>query len=260
MKEMTLKVKLNDNLKFECSGDADFVAREREQFFRAANLPVMEEPAEPVHTSAPVSQTSVLVRATEKTGELADLIKGIQSGDIPVNVGDSLSVFLKDGTLVNFVITQIDGEYIRFESEDCIGGKYVTRDKVDDLFKDFWEQLPDELKNAIVQTPRKWLDRDGVENMDYFNLFLPSAPEVFPDDECYGDNGLYEQMEWYKDRRHRLRRLSPDGDTVHWWLISAYAGNASSFADVNYNGNASDYFASATWIGAPVCFRIRKSK
>ena len=260
MNKLNLKIKLDEALQSECSGDADFVVREREQFFQALNYPTGEKVDEPVSGSTPVSQTSIPIKATEKTGELADLIRGIQSGDIPVNVGDSLSVFLKDGKPTNFVITQIDGECIRFESEDCIGGEYVTRDKVDDLFKRFWNLLPDELKAAIVPTKRKWYDRDSVENMDYFNLFLPSAPEVFPDDECYGDNGLYEQMEWYKDRRHRLRRLSPDGDTVSWWLISAAAGTTSHFADVTGNGYANRYSASTTWIGAPVCFRIRKSK
>ena len=195
MSELTLKIALSESLKFECSGNADFVARERRQFYRAAGREKIEicesdatqnelyGPDQPQYAACDPNNFGVLTRPTEITEGLSNLIFNIQHGIISVKMGDTLSVRLKDGTLTDFVITQIDGDFIRFESVDCIGGKYVTRDKVPDLFDDFWELLPDELKAAIVETPRKWIDEDGIENMDYFKLFLPSAPEVFPDDE-----------------------------------------------------------------------------
>ena len=46
-------------------------------------------------------------------------------------------------------------------------------------------------------------------------LFLPSASEVFDEDDCYGDEGMYEQMEYYKDRRNRMRGSAEGEDTCH---------------------------------------------
>ena len=143
----------------------------------------------------------------------------------------------------------------------CVGGDTVTRDKVDDLFENYLDLLPTMLIDNLLLTKRRYRDRNDAIQERESVLFLPSAPEVFPEDDVYGDSGLYEQMEYYKDRRHRMRKLTPDSeDTVSWWLMSAYAGNTSSFCYVNYNGYAYDNNASSTWIGAPVCFRIRKSK
>ena len=113
----------------------------------------------------------------------------------------------------------------------------------------------------MLLTKRRYLNRDGEERERENLLFLPSAPEVFDPEDVYGDKGLYEQMEWYKDRRHRMRKLSKDSkDTVSWWLVSASAGATSGFCRVNYYGCANLAIASNTWVGLPVCFRIRKSK
>ena len=60
-----------------------------------------------------------------------------------------------------------------------------------------------------------------------FKLFLPAASEVFDEDECYGDQGLYEQLDYYKDRRHRMKGEAKGEDTETYWLASVGSGNST---------------------------------
>lgn len=90
-------------------------------------------------------------------------------------------------------------------------------------------------------------------------LFLPAASELFSGDAVLGDDGLYKQMDWYKDRRHRMKMDEHGGDSTAYWTSSQRSGYSSTFCIVNYYGGASYYRASHTWLSAPVCFRIRKS-
>lgn len=71
--------------------------------------------------------------------------------------------------------------------------------------------------------------------------------------------GLYKQLEWYKDRRHRMKMDEPGGGSVAYWTSSQRSGNSSSFCFVASTGDAGANYASYTWLSAPVCFRIRKS-
>ena len=83
--------------------------------------------------------------------------------------------------------------------------------------------------------------------------------ELFSGDDIFGDKGLYKQLDWYKDRRHRMKMDEPGGDSVAYWTSSQRSGYSSNFCNVSSSGNASDSDASHTWLSAPVCFRIRKS-
>ena len=98
----------------------------------------------------------------------------------------------------------------------------------------------------------------------YAMIFAPSASEVFSEEEFddnawLGDKGVYEQLDFYKDWRNRIRCTVEDGKPNAWWLLSANAGNSTYFAYVNY-GLCDNASAPSAWIAAPVCFRIRKSK
>ena len=96
-------------------------------------------------------------------------------------------------------------------------------------------------------------------------IFAPSASEVFSEEEFddndwLGDRGVYEQLDFYKDWRNRIRCTVEDGKPNAWWLLSANAGNSAYFAAVYGHGNCGYTSATTTWIAAPVCFRIQKSK
>lgn len=267
-----LKVTLKGIGEFECTGNPEFIIPEIGKFYAAvfsdAELEsCMESGCEKPKDIEPVvphdSQNTfcTITKTVASDPELGYAISTMQKGKLAFSMGDVLTVPLKDGTTAAFVMTQEDDEAYRFESVDCIGGKTVTHDKIDELFENYMDLLPAVLVENMLLTKRKYRDRNDEVHERESLLFLPSAPEVFPEDEVYGDAGLYEQMEWYKDRRHRMRKLTADSDdTNSWWLISATAGATASFGDVADYGIASHSSASATWVGAPVCFRIRKSK
>ena len=260
----TLNLKINGLASISCSGDPEFVQNERKQFNDLVKgICSIESPSvAPEHKPLLVPQlTRKLSINVSSMYHLSTFLQSLQSGKLHLSMGDVIEIPLADGTTDEFVMTQEDDEAYRFESVDCIFGKCITRDKADESFERYYDLLPKELREEMILTKRRYRNRDGEEREQESLLFLPSAPEVFDPENVHGDNGLYEQMEWYKDRRHRMRKLCKLSEgTVSWWLISAYAGNTSNFCCVNYNGHASSYIASGTWVGLPVCFRIRKSK
>jgi hypothetical protein len=119
-----------------------------------------------------------------------------------------------------------------------------------------WNLLPEDLRDVICPTDRKWKDNDGNIGTYSTKLFLPAAPEVFDDDICYGDRGLYGQLEWYKNAKNRIR-LDEYGDTSYWWLASAKSGCLTLACYVDDNGFASSWDASDS-LCVPVCFHIPK--
>ena len=115
------------------------------------------------------------------------------------------------------------------------------------------------LRDAIADTERRHYDADGNTVTTLEKLFLPAAPEIFPYDDCYGDMGLYEQLDWYKDVHNRVRALDSGKNADWYWTSSRREGSTTSWCFVSYYGNASYYYASRDWVAAPVCFRIPKS-
>ena len=256
----TLNLKINGLASMNCSGDPEFVQNERKQFndLIAAKFGIRRSTNDPLsddeHKSLPVPHPACkLSRITSNMYYITTFLQALQSGQLHLNMGDVIEIPLANGVVEEFVMTQEDDEAYRFESANCIFGKCITRDKADESFEEYYDLLPKELRDEMLLTKRRYFNRDGEERERENLLFLPSAPEVFDSEDVYGDKGLYEQMEWYKDRRHRMRKLSKDSeDTVSWWLISANAGNTSNFCNVNNNGNANNNIASNTWVGLPV--------
>lgn len=117
--------------------------------------------------------------------------------------------------------------------------------------------MPEELKNVIDLAERKTLQMGEEESFNAL-LFLPTASEVFGEDDCYGDGGLYEQMEYYKDRRHRMRGEAEGEGTCDWWLASVRSGYLTHACPVTSYGTA-DYWDASYALRVPVCFIIKKS-
>lgn len=188
--------------------------------------------------------------------DLADILGRIERGELKLSIGYSLLVGMKDGKKVEFVVTAVDDEAYRFESRDCLG-KYVPMTKIQGFFDEVWGNLPDVLKNHIVPTERPYLSKGNLKSISR-KLFLPSAAEIFPPEDCYGDKGLYEQMDWYKDVHNRVRAFEGGGNADWYWTQSEYSGNSTYCCGVARSGGASYYSASSTRIAAPVCFRISR--
>lgn len=199
-----------------------------------------------------------------------EIAKEIKEG-VEYEVGDKVDCELKSGEKVTFVITDVTDEYVRFESVDCIGDKEVywskegntkcglaISDVMNYLNDEIWNQLPDDLQRVIDPVTRKHKDSDGNVKEYRFALFLPAASEVFDEDECYGDQGVYEQLEYYKDRRNRMRGAKKGEDTEPYWLASVRSGSSAHACSVNGSGGANAWGASYAY-RVPVCFCIKKS-
>lgn len=173
------------------------------------------------------------------------------------HIGDALAFDLLDGRHIECAVTDIDDKAIRFDSVDCLGDD-MTYGKVEKWLDRIDHLMPDELREAIVDTERKHTI-DGKKVCRLERLFLPAASELFSGDAVLGDNGLYKQMDWYKDRRHRMKMDEYDGDSTAYWTSSQRSGYSSNFCSVYNYGSAYPNNASYAWLFAPVCFRIRKS-
>ena len=173
------------------------------------------------------------------------------------HVDDVMAFDLLDGRHIECAVTDIDDNAIRFDSVDCLGDD-MTYGKVEKWLDRIDHLLPDELRKAIVDTERKHtINGKKISRLE--RLFLPAASELFSGDSVLGDEDLYKQMDWYKDRRHRTRMDEHNGNSTAYWTSSQHSGNSTNFCGVYYYGDANYYSASYTWLSAPVCFRIRKS-
>lgn len=173
------------------------------------------------------------------------------------HVDDVMAFDLLDGRHIECAVTDIDDNAIRFDSVDCLGDD-MTYGKVEKWLDRIDHLLPDELRKAIVDTERKHtINGKKISRLE--RLFLPAASELFSGDSVLGDEDLYKQMDWYKDRRHRTRMDEHNGNSTAYWTSSQHSGGSASFCGVGRNGNAGLNNASYTWLSAPVCFRIRKS-
>lgn len=119
------------------------------------------------------------------------------------HIGDELAFDLLDGRHIECAVTDINDNAIRFDSVDCLGDD-MTYGKVEKWLDRIDHLLPDELQRAIIDTERKHVI-NGKKMDRLERLFLPAASELFSGDNVLGDKGLYKQIDWYKDRRHRMR-------------------------------------------------------
>lgn len=173
------------------------------------------------------------------------------------HVDDVMAFDLLDGRHIECAVTDIDDNAIRFDSVDCLGDD-MTYGKVEKWLDRIDHLLPDELRKAIVDTERKHtINGKKISRLE--RLFLPAASELFSGDSVLGDEDLYKQMDWYKDRRHRTRMDEHNGNSTAYWTSSQHSGNSTGFCNVLCSGVAASSSASYTWLSAPVCFRIRKS-
>nr|WP_300656645.1 DUF6273 domain-containing protein [uncultured Acetatifactor sp.] len=204
----------------------------------------------------------------ELQGTWEEIASAIKSG-AEFKVGDYKKGSTADGQGFTLVVTDVADEYVRFESRDCVGEEaewnknggtqlgYPGSDIHKYMNKGLFERLPEDLRKVISLAERKMLlDGETV----YFNtyLFLPAASEVFGEGDCYGDKGLYGQMEYYMDRRNRMRGSAEGEDTESWWLASVGAGGSAGACFVTRYGHAS-YWDASNASRVPVCFIIKKA-
>lgn len=199
----------------------------------------------------------VTLRKTISTN--IDIGTGLKEITSHPRIGNTLAFDLLNGGHVECVITDIDGKGIRFDSVDCLWDE-MSYDEIENWLDCIDHLLPDELRRAIIDTERKHtINGKKMDRLE--RLFLPAASELFSGDNVLGDEGLYKQMDWYKDRRHRIKMDDSDGAPTDYWMSSQYSNAPSCYlCSVNSYGDADyEYSIPSVWMPAPICFRIRKS-
>lgn len=241
-----LSIDTTHGIKFECEGEESFVDAQFKRFHTGLELDDVPQ--------MPCSRFGYTVHASDWTF----VLEQIKSGTYVPKVYDTVSCKLLDGREVDFVVTDTDDEYVRYESRDCLGEKMKHTD-IGEYLNTVMAVIPPELKAAVCPTERKWLNSDGELVSEKMLLFVPFCSEVFAGDDYIGDEDVYEQLDYYKDRRNRIRFLSKNNDDYcYWWTLSAASGSNTYFVCVTSNGGVTNADASTVSIGAPVCFRIRK--
>lgn len=249
-----------ETINIEAEGDGAF--NQAEKLLRILGSEALAKTTTEAHTD------SINIPVTPMEENLCSPI--IELGDLSCAMpGDYLMVELTNGKMARFDVTEIEDGAIRFDSHDCLGktkwnetdtneGGVAYSELQGYLDNEMYNLLPDYIKDRIVETERKYAaSGDDDADIDTYTtkVFIPDASEVFPPEECYGAS-IYEQMEYYKDRRNRMKGEYPGAkETCIWWLASANSGNAAHACYVNGNGIAYDSNASGAF-RVPVCFRL----
>lgn len=195
--------------------------------------------------------------------EITDKMK---KGILRTDIGTIVSCNLTNGTSAKFVVTDVTDQYVRFETKNFIGDEveWNENDSNNGGYPDsyirgyidttIWNLLPKDLQAIIRDVDRKWKDRNGNCSTYTTKLFLPTASEMFDEYNCYGDKGLYKQLDFYKEARNRIR-VDEDGDTRCYWLASVKNGSSEDACTVLGNGRDREWSTSSLF-RVPVCFQI----
>lgn len=185
-------------------------------------------------------------------------------------IGNYKQFKMKDGRLVTMVITDATAEYIRFESRDCVGEEIPWNEDGHEVsFPDssvyrylngeLFDLLPEDLKESISPAKRHY-QINGSDTIYESKLFLPAQPEVYgsysPGEE------LYQQMDYYKDRRNRMR-IGRFADKTGWYWLDSVTSSESNGGFGGVFCVNSDGFVELTYPGSylyvPLCFNINRS-
>jgi len=141
------------------------------------------------------------------------------------------------GTVTFFIFDDCLNDLKPMNSEDTNEGGYEASE-LRQYLRDLSEDIPEKLKKMMIP--------DG--NGDY--LYLLNLREVAGYDTKW--NKVSGQLEWFKDRHHRIATSAED-ECVAWWLRDPVS--AACFADVDNYGLAGHLNAS-TAFGVRPAFAI----
>ena len=202
------------------------------------------------------------VKETEITWKgLANLIKG---GGGTLKVGDIITEQTKDGEELDLVVVDMGPGWARFESKDCLpaevpynqngrnAGGFAESGVKWHLDNVVFTSLPEDLQAVISEVERV---QEGGKTYRC-QLFLPTESEMFGDCRYSGDD-TYPQIEYYKDRRHRIK-CNRKGGTPDWYHTASVAGGSSTgCVYVYYYGHSGYWGDASTELCVPVCFIIQ---
>lgn len=194
-----------------------------------------------------------ITRSYESKSRWADIAKQIAAGNNGyLNVGDSISCTLKDGTEATFDVLALNPyqpNSVALGFRDLHWEMVVNEERTNaggwrdcKMRKDFAETilplLPDDLVEAII--PRRIVQRMGGSEFESVDkIWAPSYTELFGTDRGTNQTGDVGdvQFEFFKSKKNRIKFFKDDVN--YWWLRSPYAANSANFWLVNYSGGMS---------------------
>ena len=76
-------------------------------------------------------------------------------------------------------------------------------------------------------------------------------------DCCYSGDDHYKQIEYYKDRRHRIK-CNRKGGTPDWYYLASVTGGSSTYCvGVSDDGTSYRWNDASDELCVPVCFIIQ---
>lgn len=159
-------------------------------------------------------------------------------------VGDKFSFALKNGESVTALAVKEEADGMVFIFEDCLSKAYSMNDNLMDMLNnELYKLFPDEIQNVMVSF--------GGNNM----IRIPTEKEIFGVNK-YGERES-DDVKQFEPMKKRRNRIAFRNDEFEWyWLKNRGVGGATTFAVVDYAGDASNYGASYS-VGVRPLFKIR---
>ena len=212
-------------------------------------------------------------RSYQSRSRWEDIAKQIAAGnDGYLNVGDSISCKLKDGTDIVIDVLALnpyEPDSVIFGFRDLHWRKPWNERNTNaggwrdcqlrkDCNGELLSLLPDDL--AAMITPRRIVQKiRGREYESVDKLWIPSYTEVFGTDrgvDQTGDVGDV-QFDFFKINRNRVKFFRDE--PYYYALRSPYVANTTGFWVVNSYGSMGSSYASNSY-GVCPCFSISKTK
>lgn len=167
------------------------------------------------------------------------------------NLGDTISVPLKDGTKVSFRVEHINHENgkVYFVSTKSIGTSSMEDNNMNDFLAEFESKLPNKLlkkMKSIVHINKLGIYIKRLSLLSLANVKADAGNLTGADDILF--DGL-------KTDVSRIRE-NEDDDAIWYWLDTPYASNSTSFMRVGNSGYAGYYDYASNAGGVVVCFAI----
>ena len=200
---------------------------------------------------------------TETAINWEELAQKIKDNTSALKVGDIITEKTLDGEEMDLVVVDMGPGWARFESKDCLpvevaynqnnrnAGGFADSDVKRYLNEEVFNSLPEELRNVIAEVERK--QENGESSL--CRLFLPTESELFGDC-CYSEDDTYNQIEYYKDRRNRIKCNRKAGSPDWYWTASVRSGTSTYCVGVDSYGD-SNYWSASGELYVPVCFVIQ---
>ncbi|AXF52640.1 MAG: hypothetical protein [Circular genetic element sp.] len=181
--------------------------------------------------------------------ERHELKIAVDSGN--VRVGQR---FFVSGNPVTCV--HIDGDKYIFSMDDIF--KITSHDKIFTVLETIYKTGKIDGINVIPL--------DLMQDIDF--LFVPTARQIFSENECGVEEENDEQFEWFK--RGGVARIKGykgvesnewnNGEACYWWLTTVCSSATACCHIVSHDGYSGHYDASVNYIGVPVFFQMTRKK